>query len=350
MLLARYMDRLVFGSTVRQRTWKKLAAQLRNGIPLNEALQIVRDQALRRKARVGQVYATILRNMASAHGMGTALTGLATQEEIMLIASGQKAGKLYESLVLAAELLQARQAILRAVLSAVTYPLFLMGLCVTLLIVVSVQVIPQLAILSSPERWTGAAGILYAVSSFVNSWTGLVALSGTAALLVCMLVTLPSWTGPRRLMMENLPPWSIYRLTVGSVWLFTLATMMRSGMSLSQSLDEMMSSKNTTPYLRERVQGIRRCSRHGENLGEAMQNSGLAFPSTELVDDIVVYARMPGFQNRVHELADQWMDEGVEMIQRNAKVLNSLFLVLIIVQVAGLALAVVSLQSQLLPG
>lgn len=338
-----------FGSKQRQRAWKKIAAQVHNGIPLEESLGIMLAQARTRKSPLVPIYDNILAHMSSGHNLGTALTGYASPEEIMLIASGQKAGKVEEGLRLATTLLSAKQKIRTAVISALAYPLFLALLCIFLLVVVSVRVVPQLAVLVDPTQWTGAAGVLYGVSNIIGSFFGIVLLTLLLVAGVAVFVTLPLWTGKQRLLVENIPPWSIYRLTVGSVWLFTVATLMRSGMQLAHILENMLSSDSIAPYLHERVQAIAVQSRAGRNLGEAMYEAGTHFPDADLVDDMRVYARLPGFQERLYEMANDWMVDGVELIQRNAKVLNTIFITAIIAQVGGLALAVVSLQSQLLP-
>lgn len=344
-----FLGRMAFGSRVRQRTWKKLAAQVHNGIPLSESMGNLLQQTAVRNASLAHVFRAILMHMASGHNLGTALTGYATPEEIMLISSGQKAGKLEDGLRLATELLVARQKIVSAVVNAVTYPLFLGTLCLVLLTVVSTTVIPQLALLADPTQWTGAASVLYSVASFVGSPYGMVTMCMVVVTGIAALLTLPLWTGPRRLWVEGIPPWSMYRLTVGSVWLFTMATLMRSGMQVSEILENTLASDTTTPYLHERVEAIAIESRAGQNIGEAMFRSGMGFPDPELVDDMRVYAPLPNFQTRLYSLASDWMTDGVELIQQNARVLNTVFLTLIISQVLGLALAVVSLQTQLLP-
>lgn len=341
--------RFAFGSKQRQRAWKKLAVQVHNGIPLDESLCILLAQARSRKSPLVPVYADILAHMSSGHNLGTALTGYASSEEIMLIASGQKAGKVEEGLRLATTLLSAKQKIQTALISALAYPLFLALLCIFLLVVVSVRVVPQLAVLVDPSQWTGAAGVLYSISSVIGSVYGIVILVLLLVASAAMFVTLPLWTGKQRLVVESIPPWSIYRLTVGSVWLFTVATLMRSGMQLAHILENMLASDSIAPYLHERVQAIAVQSRAGRNLGEAMYEAGTHFPDADLVDDMRVYARLPGFQERLYEMASDWMTDGVELIQRSAKVLNTVFITLIIAQVGGLAMAVVSLQSQLLP-
>ena len=314
---------------------------------LYDSVRALRDQAAERRSPLASVFGDVLARLGGGHNLGTALTGYASPEEILLISSGQKAGRLGEGLGLAAELLENRRKITGAVIGALAYPLFLFLLSVFLLIIVSFQVMPQLAELADPRQWTGFAALLYAASSFVSSWAGAVAAILCVGACAAMIVTLPLWTGPLRTVADRFPLWSMYRLTVGGVWLFTLATLMRSGMQLSQILHMMIEADTTSPYLRQRVQAISDQSAGGKNLGEAMYDCGMNFPDPALIDDFRVYAKLPGFHDRLYDIARDWMQEGIEAIQRNAKLLNTLFLLAIIGQMGLLALSVMDLQSQL---
>lgn len=340
--------RLSFDGATRVRTWKKLAMQAQYGLPLKDSLSTLRDQARRRNPTLAKVFEQVLDHMGSGHHLDTALTGYASPEEIMLIASGQKAGKLPNGLRMAAELLEARRRIVGAVAGALAYPLFLFLLAAAMLGIVALNVMPELAQLSDPGNWTGFARGLYLISAFIGSWGGIVLLAGLIGGCVALVGTLPLWTGPIRHMADRFPPWSMYRLTVGGVWLFTLSTLMRSGMQLSHILNTMLASENTSPYLRERVRAINNQVGRGENIGEAMYLAGLDFPDRELIDDFRVYAGLPHFKDQLQDFARDWLQDGIIAIQRKARVLNIAFLFLIIGQMLLIALSVMDLQSQLL--
>lgn len=347
MNLSLLLSRLAFDAATRGRTWKKLAAQAGHGMALYDSVRALRDQAAERRSPLASVFGDVLARLGGGHNLGTALTGYASPEEILLISSGQKAGRVGEGLHLATELLENRRKIVGAVTGALAYPLFLFLLSLVMLAIVSFYVMPQLTALADPRQWTGFAALLYAASSFAGSWAGAVAAVVFAGACVAMIVTLPLWTGRFRRTADRFPPWSMYRLTVGGVWLFTLATLMRSGMQQSQILEMMLASDATTPYLRQRVRAISEQSAGGKNLGEAMYDCGMGFPDPALIDDFRTYAKLPGFHDRLYDIARDWMREGIESIQRNARLLNVLFLLLIIGQMGMLALSVMDLQSQL---
>lgn len=339
--------RLAFDAPTRIRTWKKLAMQAHYGLPLKDSLRALRDQAQRRNLALTRVFDTMLEYMGSGHHLDTALTGYASPEEIMLIASGQKAGKLPDGLRMAAELLEARRKIVGAVSGALAYPLFLFLLASAMLAIVALYVMPELVQLSDPGNWTGFARGLYLISAFIGSWGGVALFAALAGGVLTLILTLPLWTGAARCVADRFPPWSMYRLTVGGVWLFTLSTLMRSGMQLSHILHTMLTSDNTSPYLRERIQAVNNQVGRGENIGDALYLCGLDFPDRELIDDFRIYAGLPHFKDQLQDFARDWLQEGIAVIQRKARLLNVAFLLLIIGQMLLIAMSVMDLQSQL---
>jgi type II secretory pathway component PulF len=246
-------------------------------------------------------------------------------------------------------LLIAKGKIISAIVGALAYPTVLSLVFCAVLLIVSVFVMPDLAATSDPSQWAGMAGVLYVVTSFINSWGGACMFIISAFLPVAAVISFPLWTGRYRLYVEKIPPWSIYRLMVGCVWLLTLGTLMRANMQMSRALETMISSENTPPYLRERVRAIVEQIRMGRNLGDALFESGMGFPDRDIIDDMRVYATLPGFDDKLYELALDFLNDGIERIQKSAKALNTVCMLAIVSLVLCLAMAVVGINQQLLP-
>lgn len=324
-----------FGSAVRMRTWNKLATQIKNRMSLEDALRRLHQQARERKSPLEEIYAHILTVMAQGRTLGQALEGLASREEIMLIGSAQASARLVEGLSLAEKVLKAQGSIRKSLVIALANPCMLFIACIAMLLMIALQVMPQLAMISDPASWTGTAHLLHGLSSFVASWAGVVSGILFFILIVSVCFSFSHWTGPLRRLADRCIPWSIYRLTVGTGWLYTVATRMRAGHQLSQILAGML--QGTSPYLREVVGAILDKSRKGMNFGLALQESGMEFPSREIVDALRIYANQPGFQEYVTQLADDWLQEGVETVAGLAQKIGFLMYALVI----GLLLLVV---------
>ena len=341
----RLQARFFFGPAVRTRTWKKLQAQMRNGMRLEESLRQLRQHAREAKSPLAHIYSHILAVLGDGRTLDVALEGLATREEIMLIGSGISTGKLPEGLGLAIKVLNAQTTIRKSVRSSLTGPVISLVACIALFVFVAVHIMPQLMLVFNPATFTGATWLLHAISTFLVSPAGISSGILLIAAIIVIIFSFPRWTGKGRRIADRCLPWSIYRLTVGTVWLYTIATRAQAGHQLVQIL-ESMTGETTTPYLREIVVSILCHSRHGEDFGTALKNSGTLFPSKEIVEELRIYAKMPGFQSRMAELADAWIEDGVELVKKHARRIAAVADMLVIGQLVLVTLASAGFENQ----
>jgi len=345
-----FFSQISFNRSVRTRLWKKLAAQTRHGMSLDLALQQMRNRAQERHSLTTAIYQSILERLGQGHDLGTSLFGFATPEEIMLISSGQRSGKIHEGLILASNLNTARSKILKDIVSALAYPIFLIGMCILLILVVSFVVMPKFMMLSDPATWNGSAKTFYNLTTFVSSASGILFISFVIIAIIVSILTLPIWTGKIRIYFEIIPPWSIYKMLVGSVWLLTVSTLMKSGLQLNHILDNIMQSDNTSSYLKERVYAISMELGMGKNLGESLYDASMQFPDRDVIDDLIVYAALPNFYLRIYEIAEEWMESGVEIVKQQTRIINIFCILFIAGFISFIAVSISSIQSQLLPG
>jgi type II secretory pathway component PulF len=295
---------------------------------------------------LAKLFSTVLEEMQRGYYLDQAFSRWIPQGEMMLIRGGVKGGDIPKALEECIELIKAQNKIIGSLLVALSYPTFLMCALFGLILLVAFQIMPELARSLNPERWTGPPYLLYKFSSFVASPAGLVSFLIFVALIVLILKTLPTWTGPLRLYVEKIPPWSIYRLVVGSVWLFTLATMFRAKYKVDVILKDMLSNGTMRPWLAERVQMIRQRYRSDGNFGSVLLNLGMNFPDAEIAEDLAFYATLPNFHANLYDIAKDWLDDGVERINAQAKIIFILAICGIGCLLGSLVFAFASLQQQ----
>jgi len=334
--LHQWLVRRAFSPKVRRKAWRKLASQMRHGIQFYTAVEILRDRARRRKLIVAEAYEQILRNNDIGGTLSHGLSGLASPEEIMLISAGEKQNPAL-GLEMAADMLGQKGVIRKQIIGASAYPLFLLLLVGILLVVVSNVLVPQFSLLLPAEQWTGLPAMLRDISGFVSSVYGIAFFIGIALFGVFLFSTLPVWTGHYRKIADKFFIWSIYRDVVGAAWLYSLAVLLGAGIQLRTIFSEIIGSKDSTPYIRERTRAIDRQIGYGKNLGVAMQDSGYVFPSMEVIDDMVVYAELPDLSKQIVDIAQEQMEECLESVKNK---MNKLKYILI-ATVAGLVLFVI---------
>lgn len=339
-----WIDKWSFRASVRRRVWKRLAAQIRHGMPLDQALRLQRDRSAAKP--VGRVFTAIYAAIDSGHPLRIALEPFAPVNEVLLVSSGQKAGNLPEGFVMATEIIDAVQRLRRAVIRATAMPLLLFFLTLLLLVVIALYMIPEFSLLTDPEKWQGSARTIYIVSNFIASPWGAVTISLLALSPFALFFSFPRWTGRLRARLDQIPPFSIYRLIVGSVWMFSVATFMRAGMPIRDILDSMLSGR-LSPWLRERVTAISEIYDTGKNLGECMRLSGFGFPDNELIEDLLVYATLPEFDEHLYGMSKDWLKDGVETVEEQAMVINVACTILIVLLISAVVIAMNAMQQEL---
>jgi type II secretory pathway component PulF len=165
------------------------------------------------------------------------------------------------------------------------------------------------------------------------------------ALIVAVFVSMPYWRGGARNVMDKFPPYSVYRLILGSGFLMAFSALQSAGITVEKSLFRL--SEMANPWLRERLEGALFGVKSGLNCGEALRNAGYDFPSKEIVDDLCVYAKFRGFSDALKLIADEWMEEGVERISAQMKVLNSIAIVILAVVIGWLVTGFFGIQQEI---
>lgn len=344
---------IIFNGKERIRFYRGLAAYLDNNLNLLDALSLMQKRAGTGAIAVKQAIEAMRQGMEAGLTLPAAMENYVPADEALIVASGTVAGRQAESLKLAAEFVHTRQDVWDTVWKELSYPLFLLILFVILILIISLRVIPQLAELSDPNLWTGAAHSLYVASGFVASWKGAaVALSVLCALSLAVF-SLPRWTGKSRIWFEKVPPWSLYRMLIGSVWMLTLATLLRGGVQATRALELTAGAgtrKGIAPWLHSRVQAVRTEFAKGKNLGRAMLDCGYNFPDDTIIEEFQMYAVLPGFENKLYDLSKGWLDLGLLRFKGNCSRLNSFSLLCIMTLLGCVGLAIMELVKGLTAG
>lgn len=342
-----WVSKLFFGIKERKRLWKRLAVQIEYNVNLNVALENYCDRLAQHNSPLELVMRDVIRSNNMGIPFYQAISDYIPSEESMLLRAGITGGHFSDNLLLCTELMTVKEEISQEIKKALRYPLLLLLLIIVMLVGIAWYIIPELTVLSDPTAWTGAAGILYAVSNVIASPMGVMLLAGIGLVFLAVYLSLSRLTGRLRFYLDKAAPYSMYRLTVGAVWLFTLATLMKAGISINFIIQDMLASPVLTRYLRERMEAVSLAYQQGFAFGKTLASTRMDFPSRELIEDIQVYESYPNFYDNLYDLAKEWLKDGKEEILEKAKTLNAICLLMVFSIVGFLALALTSIQSQM---
>jgi type II secretory pathway component PulF len=164
-------------------------------------------------------------------------------------------------------------------------------------------------------------------------------------LLAALFYSMPRWSGNARVIFDRYPPFSVYRLIVGSSFLVAFSSLQAAGFTVEKSLGKL--STDAKPWLRQRIDDMLFGVKSGLNVGEAMKNTGYRFPSAEIVDDLCVYAQYKGFTEALHALASEWMQEGVQTIEAQMRVVNGAAIVMLALVLSWLTTGFFGIQQEI---
>lgn len=346
--LNRWWARMQMTETTRLRLYRKIAKMLANGLPLLKVLEELRDRASHGGRKPNESMAIVLedckRMVQNGHMLAEALAAWVPKTEQMIIMAGEQSGRLENTLLSLTEVVQSSRKIKSVILGGIAYPLAVFALTIVYVYLFGTRVIPQFARMVDPEKWHGVAKSLYLMSLFVQNWMPLV-VAVLVAFVIVVFASMPFWRGNLRVLVDRIPPFSIYRLMAGSSFLMAFSALQFAGVTVEKSLSRL--ADMAQPWLRERLDGALLGVKSGLNCGEALRNSGYGFPSREVVDDLCVYAEYKGFAEALKLLADEWMEEGVETISVQMKILNGMAIVILAIVIGWLVTGFFGIQHEI---
>lgn len=312
-----------FTTEIRLKLYYKIASFLRQGVPLNDILLQLNIQYA--KAKKGDIRAIILKEWLAGLSAGRAfsiiLSDWVPPAESMLIQAGEKSGDLSIAFANAIDITESSQKMKGALTSQMSYPIVLLLVLFSLIYMFSTEAIPVLADVKDPDTWPNMSRKLYALAQFVSGYWHVVLMS-MGGFVLFAAYTIPRVTGPVREIMDKLPPWSVYKTFQSSVFLVSLAAMMKTGTPIVDAIKALktLSNEYVSSHLKRMILRID----GGRKLGESM-NTG--FFNKETGIDIEVYGQVAEIQDAMDQLGRTSIEDGVNRITKIAEALKNIIMV-----------------------
>ncbi len=312
--------RMQFNASARVEFYETLSLLIENRVLLNDALREISKIASANGKHPKHPQALVshdcMQSVAEGQPLSLALKKWTNVQETALLAAGEKTGNLRQAFDDLIRLINARQQIKTAVLSAALYPAVLIGLACVLLNTVANQLVPKLVKTTDPQTWQGAAALLYQMAQFVTAY-GKFTLAITLTFVLAIFITLPYLRGALRIFLDQIPPWSIYRMLHGATFLISLANLLRARIKLQDAL--LLLAAHAKPWLKERIEAALYGARIGANFGEALSRTGYAFPDKKAIQYLMILANQDGFDEAMSRFAQRWLQQSIQRIQAVAK-------------------------------
>ena len=334
-------------SGTRLKMFRKIASLLQNRFSLMNALDMLHDGASNGGKSPSEPMAIAIaawaKSLQNGQPFSDALRGWAPDRERLMLSVGD-VSDLESALLNLIKVTEGTTKMTRPIVGAVTYPAFLMMMAVLIIYAIGVYMVPPMEEAAPGTKWRGTARDLVDVSAWIRTNYAF-AFASLPIAMASIYFTVGIWTGPVRAIFDKFPPWSLYKVFVGISWLLALSALVKGGTPISNALRALR--KDSTRYLKERIDKTLAFISNGDNLGVALSKTGLEFPDKEIVADLKIYSELDNFEEALDRMANNWLEESVYMIEQKASMLN-MFALLCVCSIIGWAvLGTFDMQDQI---
>lgn len=317
-----YSKRMAFYRKLERMTGEPAA------LPINEALFELQalEEIKGRRSSMWYLLDDIMLQLRSTKDSFTTCLGKYVPESDVMVLSAAESDDIalgFKSLI---ESNKKSRIMKKTFMSAITYPCILFVVIILVISGFSIWIIPQYAEMIKPETTLSTLSILLLnTSKYLPIWLPILIITviGLIASIVWALPNLNRF----RLQIEDFPPFNMYRIMTGGAFIFALNSLSKAGYSPQEALHEMRES--TKPYLRHRIDIYLDLMADGKDLGDALYESQLNYPDKDMVKELSIQSKYSDEDNSLEILSEVLFEDGLEVIQKQAKLVNGIMTLLI---------------------
>jgi type II secretory pathway component PulF len=286
-------------------------------LQINEAIEELREIEVSKdlKSRLWYVYDDVIEQMRNSDAdFANSLSKYVTQQDTMIIAASEQ-DDITTGFTTVIENNKKTSEMKKAFTSALSYPVLLLAVLLTLLYYFSVKVIPAFVDSIQPGVILSQSSIflMYLSNNFKVWFTILIIF--IIIFSVTIIWALPNFNNKYRKYLENIPPFNMYRIMVGCGFLFALNSLGRSGYMQYESLEQMVGLAK--PYLKYRIQVIMEYMADGLDIGQALIQSKLDFPDKQMVRELAIQIKYSD-DDSLESLSATLAEDGLETMKVQA--------------------------------
>lgn len=338
--------KLWFGENKRRRFYLKVAELSRHGIKIDQIITSLHNRSLKKRNGKNSVeayiYSNILRGLGAEGQLSSGTKPFVPSIDNLLIQSGEKSGRLTSTLESAASLNEKMSKVKGLVRKALAYPVFLVFIIIVVICWFGSNLFPTMEDFLPIDQWPALSKNVYGLSLFFIDWYFLViAFFGLIFGLIWM--SFSKLTGPIRIKLDKIPPWSLYRLSQGGAWMLSISSMVSAGIMNIEALTIIHKEAKNNPWLRERTKAVHDNISRSQSMGQALTTK-FNFPDKEICEDMIDYSISPDFNKIFEAVGKNWIDESMDDIAEQTSVLKNVSTAIALVFLGAVAKSVISLM------
>ena len=319
------INKVFWSNTARLEFYRLMAGLLKMETDIPEALEVVREACA---ARGAKSTTRVIDDLDQARLRG------ALQQTLVFYASGgerllfsgigsQDPASLFAG---AADILEGRSKMSRAIKSALVMPTLLLGLIGVLGVMLHLQVFPAFAQIMDPGDFPPTARILASSLEWMADWGSFLGVGAVAAVLI-ILGSLPLYAEPGRRLLDKVFPWNLYKLNLAIGFYLAIAALIKSGRDFT--LRELGTIAGSMPrYGQRNIAAI--IDQSAElKLEDRILAAGKVWPDQELNAVFRAFNSKSGGAPLFSAYLDSWIQSAEARIKAHAATLNTVLLIAI---------------------
>lgn len=283
-----------------------------------QSILIKRMQRARKsKKPIAVLYEKWLRGMEKGVSLPQAAKPDLKPFDFMVLSTFDEAGKLQEGMRFLSESLGKLQEAKSAMKSALVAPGIVMIMAIAMVLMFSLYAVPLIVSIYEPSKWPTIGKMLYAVSQVIKNY-GILIFIVITGLIFSIIYSMDKLTGSARKKMDQLPIYKTYRQVNGLNALVGLASQLKVGVSLVESLRVV--GQQSSRYMSWKLNEIQ------SRLAVQPDEFGRAF-DVGLYDDEILYRLMDfsersSFPEAIEKVGLQSFEKVTKGIKESSKVMG----------------------------
>jgi len=323
-----------FGNTAQLAFLEDLYVLVSDGIPPNRAIEMM-AQITTGIART--VALTISQKLSEGQPLAEGMREWFAPNIVEIIHVGEEGGALAETMKSAISTLTQRSSVLGAVTATMAYPLLVIIVACVVIVYLNNSVFVEFKKIKPMDQWPMAGRDLVAIANIIQSWWWLVLIFVIAFLIILRRI-LTSYVGEFRPMLDQVPPFSLYRSFAATRLMETMGLLVANGIIFKNAIRIMQYQAN--PYVGSHLMMMEHLLGMGRgNIADVL--------STGLIDEkdilrLRVMAEVKGFEHGLIRIGVTGSEQSAKTLKLIARIVGGLLLVigayLIIMIVRGIYL------------
>lgn len=283
-----------------------------------EALIEIEKQGNKGKdTKLSKIYTIFLENFSLGQKMGEVMDDWAPASEIVQIFAAERSGRISDGFRRAYNIGKQQSVFTKMFKQALIGPAIQLVIAFGILAMAFTSLIPAVSNSVAASNRSSVSNFVYALSQSFQWW-----FAGFLIILIASVVwliwALPNFNGKFRLKLENIPPFSLYRIMVGAGFMEAFNALLNTNVKQQEAL--LILEKFAKPYLKYRINRIQELTE--QSFGQALISIKLNFPDKEVVNELAMASKQGNITKALPDVVESFQTEGVELIQLQANIAN----------------------------